>query len=146
VSAVSERSRSEDPLICLTAIGLGAGRLAIGAALWLAPRACTRALGFTALDRRGLALARIAATRDVVLGIWQLRSLSDPAELRRASTAVAVADAGDAVTFALLLGDGERSAGVRGLAAALPAAVAGAWISRREAQGFKSKRLRFLDM
>jgi hypothetical protein len=75
-----------------------------------------------------------------------LRSLSDPAELRRASTAVAVADAGDAVTFALLLGDGERSAGVRGLAAALPAAVAGAWISRREAQGFKSKRLRFLDM
>jgi hypothetical protein len=132
VSAVSERAPSEDPLVHLIAIGLGAGRVVIGAALWLAPHACTRALGFPALDRRGLALARIAATRDVVLGIWQLRSLSEPTELRRASTAVAVADAGDAVAFTLLLGNGERTAGVRGLAAALPAALAGAWISRQQ--------------
>jgi hypothetical protein len=43
-----------------------------------------------------------------------------------------VADAGDAVAFTLLLGNGERTAGVRGLAAALPAALAGAWISRRQ--------------
>jgi hypothetical protein len=129
MSAVSERSPSTDPLVRLTAIGLGAGRLAIGAALWVAPRASARALGFTALDPQSLALARMTATRDLVLGIWQLRSRGEPAELRRASTAVAVADAGDAAAFALLLGDGERIAGLRGLAAALPAALAGAWIT-----------------
>jgi hypothetical protein len=130
--AVPERSPSEDPVVLLTAVGLAAGRLAIGGALWLAPAACARALGFGVLDRRELALARIAATRDVLLGLWQLRSLGEAAELRRASSAVAVADAGDAVAFGLMLRSrGERTAGLRGLAAAVPASLAGAWLVRR---------------
>jgi hypothetical protein len=133
MSAVPERSPSEDPVVLLTAVGLAAGRLAIGGALWLAPAACARALGFGVLDRRELALARIAATRDLLLGVWQLRGLGDPVELRRASTAVAVADAGDALAFALVLADGERTAGLRGLAAAVPASLAGAWVARRAA-------------
>ena len=120
---------SKGPWVPLVAIGLATGRLAIGTALWLAPDACARALGFGRLDRRALTLARIAATRDVVLGSWQLRSLGEPAELRRASAAVAVADAGDALAFALLFrGGDERRAAVRGLAGALPAALAGAWL------------------
>jgi len=120
---------SNGPWVPLVAMGLAAGRLAIGTALWLAPDACARVLGFGRLDRRALTLARIAATRDIVLGSWQLRSLGESAELRRASAAVAVADAGDALAFALLLRAGDqRRAAVRGVAAALPAALAGAWL------------------
>ena len=123
---------STAPWVPLVAVGLAAGRLAIGTALWLTPDACARALGFGRLDRRALTLARIAATRDVVLGTWQLRSLGESAELRRASAAVAVADAGDALAFALLLRAGdERRAAARGVAAALPAALAGAWLVQR---------------
>jgi hypothetical protein len=128
MSVVWDRS-ANDRWVRLVAIGLAAGRLAIGAALWLAPNASGRALGFGRLDRRALALARLAATRDLVLGGWQLRSLGERAELRRASTAVAAADAADAVAFALLLrSDAERAAGLRGLAGALPASLAGAWL------------------
>jgi hypothetical protein len=127
------RDGSNGLSVPLVAIGLAAGRLAIGTALWLAPDPCARVLGLGRLDRRALTLARIAATRDVVLGSWQLRSLGDSAELRRASAAVAVADAGDALAFALLLrGGDERRAAVRGLAGALPAALAGVWLVHKQ--------------
>jgi hypothetical protein len=111
------------------ATGLGLGRLAIGAGLWLAPQQAARTLGFKDFDSRALALGRVAATRDLVLGVWQLRSLNDQAELRRAAAVTAAADAADAVAFADLLRRGERAAGLRGLAAAVPAAVAGAWLA-----------------
>ncbi len=118
----------------VAAIGLAAGRLAIGAGLWLAPRASARGLGFGSLEPKELALARVAASRDLVLGAWQLSALDDAVELRRASAAVALADAGDALTFALALGSSDadvRRAGLRGVAGAGFAALAGAWLSRR---------------
>ncbi len=118
------------------AIGLGAGRLAIGAGLWLAPRQALVALGFGEADERALALARIGATRDLVLGLWQLGSLGDPGELRRASIAGAATDAGDAVAFALTLSSAaHRNAALRGLAGAVPATVAGLWLASRLGQG-----------
>jgi hypothetical protein len=121
-----------EPLERFAAIGLAAGRLAIGAGLWAAPRLSARALGFRELDGPALALARIAATRDLVLGAWQLSALDDPSALRRATLGVAAADAGDALTFALAIGRREtRSAGARGLPAAAAATVAGMWLADR---------------
>jgi hypothetical protein len=113
----------------LLAGALAAGRIAIGAGLWLAPQRAAKALGFDRLDTRALMLGRIAGTRDIVIGTWQLSALDDPPALRRASAAAAIADAGDALTFALGLAGGERRAGLRGVAAALPASIAGAWLA-----------------
>jgi hypothetical protein len=56
-----------------------------------------------------------------------LSALEDRARLRAASLANAAADAGDTLAFGLALSGGERAAAARGLAAALPAAVAGVW-------------------
>jgi len=118
------------------AAGLAAGRIAIGAGLWLAPKATARALGFDGLGPAGLTLARIAASRDLVLGAWQLGALGDRGRLRQATIGVAAADAGDALTFALALrGEGgSRTAGVRGLPAAAAATAAGAWLATRLAR------------
>jgi hypothetical protein len=114
----------------LLAVNLGAGRIAIGAALWLAPGLAARALGFGEPDARMLSLARIAATRDIVLGALQLAALDDRERLARISAAVAVCDAGDAVAFTLALGDrSTRSAGVRGIGGAAAATAAGAWLT-----------------
>jgi hypothetical protein len=114
------------------AIGLAAGRLAIGAGLWLAPALSARLLGFGEIDSRALILARVAATRDLVIGTWQLSALDDPERREAASWAAAVADAGDALAFALALHADDRAtrrAGLRGIAAAAPAAIAGAGVA-----------------
>ena len=128
--APAPTERPVEPLERLVAIGLAAGRLAIGAALWTAPQRSGRALGFASLDETGLALARVAASRDLVLGVWQLSAL-DRDRLRQATVGVAAADAGDAITFALALrgSDATRTAGLRGLPAAAAATVAGAWLA-----------------
>jgi hypothetical protein len=114
------------------AAGLAAGRLAIGAGLWLAPSLSTRMLGLGEVDSRAITLARLAATRDLVIGGRQLAALGDPERLRAASVAAAIADTGDALAFALALrasDPGTRRAGLRGLAAAAPAALAGAGVA-----------------
>jgi hypothetical protein len=117
----------------LIAVGLAAGRLAIGAGIWLAPGLSARALGFGTLEAKALALGRVAATRDLVLGGWQLASLGERGQLRRAAGAGAMVDAGDTLAFGLLLGAGAelRPAALRGLAAAGAATAAGHWLSRR---------------
>ena len=103
----------------LAGLGLAVGRLAIGAGLWLAPGPSSRALGFERLDGPALALARIAATRDLVLGAWQLSALGDRGRLARATLGVALGD------------ERTRVAGLRGLPAAAAAAGAGLWLARR---------------
>jgi hypothetical protein len=114
------------------AVALAGGRLLIGAGLWLAPRAGHRALGFRDADERMFAISRLAATRDLALGAWQLASLSDRDSLRRVSATVAAVDGADALTFALALrGRTTRAAGLRGLPAAAGAALAGAWLANR---------------
>ncbi len=114
------------------AVNLGAGRVAIGLGLWLAPRLAARALGFDEPDARTLAVARIAATRDLVLGVWQLSALDDGEQLARASLAGTVCDAGDTLAFALALRDpSTRAAGVRGIGLAAAATAAGAWLASR---------------
>ena len=114
----------------MIAYGLAAGRIAIGAGLWAAPRLSMGALGFRDPSPETIAIARVAGTRDLILGAWQLSAIGDDEQLARASAAVAACDAGDAVAFGLLYAAGNRAAGVRGLAAAVPATVAGALLVR----------------
>jgi hypothetical protein len=116
----------------MIAIGLAVGRAAIGAGFWLAPRASARALGLGEIDDRAVAIGRIAGTRDLVLAAWHLSALDDRDDLRRASVAVAAADAGDSVAFALLARAGGELVrpGLVGLAAAVPATIAGSWLVR----------------
>jgi hypothetical protein len=108
---------------------LGAGRIAIGAGIWLAPALAGRVLGVGALAGGALAIARVAATRDLILGTAQIATAGERAAARNVAVAGTVADAADALAFALAFGAGERSAGLRGLAAAVPATALGAWLS-----------------
>lgn len=129
MSAIRELGAVERAL----AVSLAAGRAAIGAAIWLAPRRALPALGFerAADDDDALTLARIAATRDLVLGTWQASALGDRARLRRATLAVAACDAGDALAFAVAARRGSTTLAVKGLAGAVPATLAGAWLAAR---------------
>jgi hypothetical protein len=108
-----------------------AGRIAIGVGMLAAPEPSLRALGFSDVGPATAAVGRIAGIRDLVLGAATLAAFDDPARLRAASLANAVADAGDAAAFAIALRTNERTAGIRGIAAALPAAAAGAWVAWR---------------
>jgi hypothetical protein len=108
-----------------------AGRIAIGLGMLAAPETALRALGFSEVSPATRAVGRIAGVRDLVLGLVTLAALDDPARLRTASLANAGADAGDAAAFAIAMGTEERTAGIRGIAAALPAALAGAWVTWR---------------
>ena len=112
----------------------GAGRIALGAAMMLAPRPALAGLGFSDVTDSTVAVARIAGGRDVALGVATLLARDDRERLRAASLANAAVDAGDASAFAAALASdegGAARAGARGLALALPAALAGAWVARR---------------
>jgi hypothetical protein len=105
--------------------------MAIGLGLLVAPEPSLRALGFSDVSPATKAIARIAGVRDFVLGGVTLGALDDGERLLSATIANATADGADAVAFVLALGQGERDAGLRGLAAALPATLAGLWVARR---------------
>lgn len=116
------------------ALASGLGRLAIGAGLAVAPRAALAALGFRDPGPSTVAVARIAGGRDIALGAATLLALGDGERLRAASIANAAVDAGDTLTFAAALAardDEVRDAALRGVAAAVPAALAGAWVALR---------------
>jgi hypothetical protein len=105
--------------------------MAIGLGLLVAPEPALRALGFSDVSTATKAVARIAGVRDFVLGGVTLSALDDRDRLLSATVANATADAGDTAAFALALGAGERDAGLRGIAAAIPATVVGIWVARR---------------
>jgi hypothetical protein len=109
----------------------GAARLAFGAAMLAAPEKSLGALGFAEITPATKLVTRIAGVRDFVLGAVTVGALGDRERLRSATIANATADAGDTAVFALALGAGQRDAGIRGLAAALPATLAGIWVARR---------------
>ena len=109
----------------------GLGRVAIGLGLLAAPEQAMRALGFTSVGSSTVAVGRVAGVRDLVLGIATLAAMNDRDRLRVATLANAVADAGDTFAFGAALGTAERTAGLRGVVAALPAAVAGGWTAWR---------------
>jgi hypothetical protein len=124
-------SAVETPDVRAFSLISSAGRIAIGVGMLAAPEPSLRALGFSDVGPATAAVGRIAGIRDLVLGAATLAAFDDPARLRAASLANAVADAGDAAAFAIALRTNERTAGIRGIAAALPAAAAGAWVTWR---------------
>ncbi len=56
---------------------LAAGRIAIGVGLWVAPGLSAKALGMKPMDAETLAVSRLAATRDMILGTWLGAELRD---------------------------------------------------------------------
>ena len=120
------------PDVRTLSIASGLGRLAIGVGIFIAPRRAFSVLGFRDIDEVGVTLARLAGVRDIVLAGATLLALEDADRLRVANLANAVADGGDAISFALLLGRSRESAAARrGVAAAVPATVAGLWVASR---------------
>jgi len=84
-------------------------------------------------EGEALALARLAATRDLILGAWLGAELRDGGKPLGPAAALTVCDAGDTLAFALLASRGgdEVGAGMRGVAAAVPATALGGWLVRR---------------
>jgi hypothetical protein len=129
--ARSEALESAD--VRALSLASGAGRIAIGVGLALAPRQALAALGFEDASPSTVAISRVAGGRDIVLGGLTLLARGDAERLATASVANAAVDAGDALTFTAALGAGEeiRAAALRGIAAAVPAAAAGIWVALR---------------
>jgi hypothetical protein len=117
----------------LVGAALAAGRVAIGAGIWLAPGLAAKGLGMRPFDGEALAVARLAATRDIILGAWLGAELREGGKPLSPAIALTACDAGDALTFALLAarGGGDTQAGARGLATAGPATAVGAWLVSR---------------
>lgn len=115
------------------AIGIAAGRIALGVGALLATRPALRVLGFPGTDASGLALARLAGGRDLALGALTLAARNDTPALRALALAGASLDAADALTLGL---GGQkrrelRLAGIGGVVSGGGAALAGAWAWRR---------------
>ncbi|MDQ3759668.1 MAG: hypothetical protein M3331_06985 [Actinomycetota bacterium] len=117
----------------LAGAALAAGRIAIGVGIWAAPGLTARALGMKPFQGEALALARLAATRDLILGAWLGAELRGGGKPLAPAAALTACDAGDALAFALLAprGGEELGAGLRGVAAALPATALGGWLVGR---------------
>jgi hypothetical protein len=107
------------------------GRIAIGLGMLAAPEAALRALGFSEVNAATIAIARVAGVRDLVLGGLTLAALDDPGRLRAATIGNATADAGDSLAFAMAIRADQQTAGIRGVATALPATLAGLWVAWR---------------
>jgi hypothetical protein len=121
----------DEPDIRAWSLASGFGRVAFGVGMLAAPEAALRALGFSEVSPATVAVTRVAGVRDLVLGGVTLAALRDRDRLRAATLANAAADTGDTLAFGIVLGTPERAAGSRGIAAALPAAVAGLWTAWR---------------
>jgi hypothetical protein len=120
-----------DPDVRGWSLASGLGRVTFGVAMLAAPEWALRAMGFRELSPAVVAVTRLAGGRDLVLGLVTLAGLQDRERLRSATLANTVADAGDTLAFGVALGTQERAAGSRGLAAALPATIAGLWTAWR---------------
>lgn len=118
---------AESPDVRAWSLASGLGRIGFGIAMLAAPERSLGALGFSETTPATVAVTRLAGIRDLVLGVVTIGALGDRRRLRAATLANAAADAGDTLAFGGALQNGERDAGMRGLAAALPATLAGAW-------------------
>lgn len=116
------------------ALALGAGRIAFGAGMLLAPRWSLRALHHPsdAVTPSARLMARMYGVRDIALGVAVLASRDDE-RLAQLSGVTAAIDAGDALALASeLIATAElRRGAVEGLALALSVGSASFWLHRR---------------
>ncbi len=121
-----------DPLARRAVLGIAAGRVAIGAGALLATGPALKALGFAEADADARALARIAAGRDIAIGLLTVAARDDARALRLTALLAAAVDGTDAISFAIAGRDPRtRRAGVSGVASGSTAALIGAWAYRR---------------
>lgn len=115
------------------AIGLAAGRLVIGAGIWLAPRRALTALGFDPEMAEVRTLGRLAASRDLAAGGVALAAIGDRDATRSTVLVNAAVDAGDALAFAIALvrREGSDRAALGGLLSAGLASTAAVLLARR---------------
>lgn len=118
-----------DPLGRQAAIAIAGGRIAIGAGALLATGPALKVLGFSETDVAGRALARLAGTRDVALGMLTILARDDPRALRVATAVSAAVDAADAIAFGVASAD--PSARLVGFTSGSAAALSGLWAWRR---------------
>jgi hypothetical protein len=92
-------------LFSLVVSAMAAGRVAIGAAPFVAPRAASRLLGFPASHDTPTArlMARMFGVRDIGLGVLALWALRHPDALPFVALFNAFMDAGDLVSIAIPL-------------------------------------------
>jgi hypothetical protein len=126
------RKRKIDPLARQTVLAIAAGRTAIGVGVLLATRPALGGLGFAGTDVSSRALARLAGSRDIAVGLLTIAARDDADALRNAALLSLAVDASDAVSLGIAGRDpGARAAGLRGIASGGTAALAGAWAWRR---------------
>jgi hypothetical protein len=126
------RREGPDPLARRTALAIGAGRIALGAAALFATSPTLRAMRLGETDAAGEALAKVAGGRDVAIGVVTLTAAGDPRRLRALTVLGAAVDAADAIAFGLAALRPERAAGkLGGVISGAGAAAAGAWAARR---------------
>jgi hypothetical protein len=126
------RPRGPDPLARAAVLGIAAGRIGIGVGALLATRPALKALGFEPANTQTRALARLAGSRDIAIGLLTIAARDDRVALREATAAAAAVDLGDAVCFAIAGRDPAAGrAAVQGILSGGAAAAVGAWAIRR---------------
>jgi hypothetical protein len=126
------RRRKPDPLARAAVLGIAGGRIAIGVGALLATRPALKVLGFEASDTSARALARIAGSRDIALGLLTFAAREDRERLREATAVATAVDLGDAICFAIAGRDPAAGrAAVQGVLSGGGATVVGAWAIRR---------------
>jgi hypothetical protein len=113
--------------------GLAWTRVGVGVAVWLAPRTSMRVLGFDPANPQVMALARLAGTRDLALGVVAVSTHRDPGAAAIVAGLNAAVDALDAVAFAIAFvrRQGIDRAALLGTTSAATATAIGVWLSRR---------------
>ena len=112
---------------------LGAARIGIGASVWAAPGPSVRALGFDPDNPQVMSLARLAGTRDLVLGGAAVACADDGPAAATMTRLNAAVDALDALAFgiALVRRQGIDRAGLVGSLSAAAAAAFGLALASR---------------
>lgn len=114
------------------ALGIGAGRLAMGLGIFFATQPALRALRFGETDPQGEAMAKLGGGRDIAIGAMTLAARNNPEALRTAILVSSACDLADAVALGASARRPEtRAAGIGGILSGGAAAVAGFWAARR---------------
>lgn len=114
------------------ALGIGAGRVAMGLGIFLATQPALRRMGFGATNTSGEAVAKLGGGRDVVLGALTLAARDDREALRTTLLLSGACDVADAVAMGVSARRPEtRAAGIGGVIAGGAAAAACLWARRR---------------